>query len=70
MESMELLQSLQKKLVTGCGPVINKVRLACHLPMEYHVDMLFWIFYSYIVLSHLETEAKFHWKMNAYLKAN
>lgn len=70
MESLELLQLLQKNLVTGCGPVINKVRLAHHLPMEYHVDVLFWVFYSYIVCSHLKTEAKFHWKRNAYLTAN
>ena len=70
MESLGLLQSLQKNLVTGCGPVINKVRLGCHLPMEYHVDVLFWVFYSYAVFSHLETEAKFHWKRKAYLTAN
>lgn len=70
MESLGLLQSLQKTLVTGCGPVINKVRLACHLPVEYHADALFWVFYSHTLFSHLETEAKFHWKRKAYLTAN
>lgn len=56
MESLGLLQSLQKNLVTGCGPVINKVRLAYHLPMEYCADVLFRVFYSYVVFSHLKTE--------------
>lgn len=70
MGSLGLLQSLQKYVVTGCGPVINKVRLARHLPMEYPVNVLFWVFYSYIVFSHLKTEANFHWQRNAYLTAN
>jgi len=29
---------ITKNLVTGCGPVINKVRLACHLSVEYQVQ--------------------------------
>lgn len=70
MESLGVLQSLQKNLVTGCGAVINKVRLACHLPMEYHVHVLFWVFYCYMVFSRLETEVNFHWKINTYLTVN
>lgn len=50
---------ITKNLVTGCGPVINKVRQACHLPMEYHTDVLFCVFHSYILFNHLKTEAKF-----------